>query len=322
MNHLLPRRTAAGFTLGLVACLGLAACSGEAEADPAAGAAATRTVQTADGPVEVPAEPLRVAALDNTSFATIKAFGITPVAVPKDLLPATGYEDWASDEAVADAGTHREPVFEAVNEAEPDLIVGGYRFAEHTEELSKIAPTIDISPSVDAEGGYVESLKAQTTQLGEIFGKQDEAAALVAALEEAEQRADEATGEETVFLAVASGGHVDNGSERLERITEPLGLRNVLEAEGDSIHNDSGLAPETIAQLDPDWMIVLDRDAATGTAGASPAQQLVSEQQAWQDTTFVTEGHVVYLPADFYVTEGVQAYTAVFEQIADAFSAA
>ena len=324
MNHLLPRRTATGLALGLVACLSLASCSSgsEAETEPAAGAAGTRSVQTNAGAVEVPAEPLRVAALDNTSFATIKAFGITPVALPKQLLPAQGYADWQADESIADAGTHREPLFEAISEAEPDLIIGGYRFAEQTAELTGIAPTIDISPSADAEGGFVESLKTQTTTLGEVFGEQDRAAELVAALEEAEQRAADATNGESVFLAVASGGHIDNGSERIERITEPLGLRNVLEAEGDSIHNDSGLAPETIAQLNPDWMVVLDRDAATSTEGASPAQQLVSEQEAWKDTTFVKEGNVVYLPADFYVTEGIQAYTAVYDQIADAFSAA
>ncbi|WP_432482461.1 siderophore ABC transporter substrate-binding protein [Kineococcus esterisolvens] len=323
MNHLLPRRTAAGFALGLVACLGLSACSGAAEAEPEADVAATRTVETNDGPVEVPAEPLRVAALDNTSFATLKAFGITPVAVPKTLLPAEGYADWASDESIADAGSHREPVLEAISEAEPDLIIGGYRFAEQTAELSKIAPTIDVSPSAEAEGGFVESLKTQTTTLGEVFGREDEAAELVAALEQAQEAAAAQTNGESVFLAVASGGHIDNGSERLGRITEPLGLTNVLEAEGDSIHNDSGLAPETIAQLNPDWMIVLDRDAATGAdASASPAQQLVSEQEAWKDTTFITQDHVIYLPAMFYVTEGIQAYTDVYGQIADAFSAA
>ncbi|WP_432493252.1 siderophore ABC transporter substrate-binding protein [Kineococcus auxinigenes] len=322
MNHLLPRRTATGLALGLVACLGLASCSSDAEADTEAAAAGTRTVQTSDGPVEIPAEPVRVAALDNTSFATLKAFGITPVAVPKPLLPGEGYDDWASDESIADAGSHREPVLEAISEADPDLIIGGYRFAEQTEELAKIAPTIDISPSAEAEGGFVESLKAQTTTLGEIFGEQEQAAELVAALEQAQEDAAAATDGESVFLAVASGGHIDNGSERLEGITEPLGLTNVLEAEGDSIHNDSGLAPETIAQLNPDWMIVLDRDAATGTEGASPAQQLVSEQEAWKDTTFVTQDQVVYLPATFYVTEGIQAYTDVYGQIADAFSAA
>ncbi|MCI2239032.1 ABC transporter substrate-binding protein [Paenibacillus sp. TRM 82003] len=322
MNHLLPRRTAAGLALGLAACLGLASCSSDAEADTDTGAAGTRTVQTNTGAVEIPAEPVRVAALDNTSFATLKAFGITPVAVPKPLLPAEGFAEWASDESIADAGSHREPVLEAISEADPDLIIGGYRFAEQTEELSKIAPTVDVSPSADAEGGFVESLKAQTTTLGEIFGEEERAAELVAALEEAQENAAAETDGESVFLAVASGGHIDNGSERLGSITEPLGLTNVLEAEGDSIHNDSGLAPETIAQLNPDWMVVLDRDAAIGTEGASPAKQLVSEQEAWKDTTFVSQDQIVYLPPTFYVTEGIQAYTEVYDMITDAFAAA
>lgn len=317
-----PAITTAAVTaavLALGACSGAGAGGGDAKA-----AGETRTIDTAEGKVDVPFKPARVAALDNTSFATLKAFGVTPVAAPKSLLPKTGYEDWAKDAKVADAGGHREPLFEAVNEAEPDLIIGGYRFAEHTGKLNKIAKTIDVSPDDEAEGGYVASLKKQTRTLGVIFGQEEKAEQLVAALDASTEAAGRATNGESVFLGVASAGKIDNGASRIGRLMAPLKLKNVLDASGQdstSVHNNSGLAPETIAQLNPDWMILFDRDAAVGKGDTTPAKALVDGQQAWAKTTFRTKDQIVHLAPDFYVTEGIQAYTEAFGQVAEAFTA-
>lgn len=90
----------------------------------------------------------------------------------------------------------------------------------------------------------------------------------------------------------------------------------------DSVHQDSGIAPETVTQADPDWMIVLDRDAATSAAAeATPARELVGAQEAWSGTTFMTRDQVIYLDPYFYTREGIQAYAEAYEQIADAFGA-
>ncbi|MEU9339217.1 ABC transporter substrate-binding protein [Streptomyces sp. NPDC048290] len=320
---------------GSVLCAGLvlSACgsSGGTE-DPAdsakSGGAGTVTVSTAKGEVEVPLKPARVAALDNTSFATLKAFGVKPVAVPKALLPKEGFEDWQNDDSIKDVGTHREPKFEALNASEPDLIIGGYRFSDHHDKLSKIAKTVDVAPSDEAADGYVASLRTQTETLGTVFGQEDKAKEIVAALDTARTDATGATQGESVFLAVASAGKIDNGASRINRLAEPLNLKNVLSAEGEdstSVHNDSGLAPETVAKLDPDWVIMLDRDAAVGTEDGSEAiaaKTIVDGMEAWDKTTFRTKDQVVYLAEDFYLTEGIQAYTDAFAQVATAFDTA
>lgn len=292
----------------------LSACS-ESTTD-AASASDTITVETANGTVEVPADPVRVAALDNTSFETLQAFGIEPVALPKQLLPDEGFEAWIDNDAIADVGTHREPNLEMVSEAEPDLIIGGYRFGEYTDELSQIAPTIDISPT---DEDYVESLKTQTEKLGVIFGKEDQAAEIIAALESAESDAAAQTTGQTVFLANVNGGKIDNGAQRIGRLLEPLNLTDVFAGEAGDIHGDSGLAPETIAQANPEWVIVLDRDAAAGEEGASPAAAVFSAQEAFANTTFTTEGQIIYLDPYFYTREGIQAYTEAFDSIGAAF---
>ncbi|MFE7372808.1 siderophore ABC transporter substrate-binding protein [Streptomyces anulatus] len=327
------RRTLIATSSVLCASLALGACgdSGEKKADSAKSdknAAGTVTVPTSKGDLEVPLKPVRVAALDNTSFATLKALGVKPVAVPKGLLPDADYQDWQNDSSIKDAGMHFEPKFEAINAAKPDLIIGGYRFADHHDKLSKIAKTIDLAPSDDSEGGYVNSLKTQTESLGKIFGAEDKAKQIVAALDKAQQDAIGATKGEKVFLGVAAAGKVDNGASRIGRLTEPLNLKNVLSAEGEdstSVHDDSGLAPETIAKLNPDWLIVLDRDAAVGTedgAKAVSAKKLVDGMEAWDKTTFRKQDQVIYLANDFYLTEGIQAYTDAFGQVATAFKAA
>ncbi|GAB3586267.1 ABC transporter substrate-binding protein [Leifsonia lichenia] len=310
------RRVLAAVILSTVA-VGLAGC---AAATPAAEAgASTISVETNTGTVEVPATPTRVAALDNTSFVTLKALGVTPVAVPKPLLPASGFESWSAD-PILDAGSHREPDLEAVSEAAPDLIIGGSRFESHQKDLEKIAPTIDIAPSDTAKDGYLAGLTKQTATLGAIFGQQEKAKKIIAAFEAAHTKAAASATGQSVFLAVVSGGHIDNGASRIGRLLDGVDLVNVLSADNQSstaVHNDSGLAPETIAQLDPEWVIVLDRDAATAD-DATPAKELIESNEAFANTTFLTRGNVVYLASSFYLDEGIQAYTTAFTQLAAA----
>ncbi|MEU5403556.1 ABC transporter substrate-binding protein [Streptomyces sp. NPDC005963] len=308
----------------------LSAC-GESGSASDAGKAKSKgeiTVATAKGDVAVPKEPARVVALDSTSFVTLKAFGVKPVAVPKGLLPNEGFDDWKNDSSIKDAGTHHEPKLESVNASEPDLIIGGYRFAEHHDKLAKIADTIDVAPSDEAAGGYVNALKSQTETLGKIFGQEEKAKGIVDALEKAKASAAAATQGEKVFLGVSSAGKIANGASRIGRLTEPLNLKNVLSAEGEkstSVHDNSGLAPETIAKLNPDWVILLDRDAAVGTEdGSEPvaAKKIVNGMEAWEKTTFRQQDQVIYLANDFYLTEGAQAYTDAFSAVATAFTAA
>ncbi|MER6914087.1 ABC transporter substrate-binding protein [Streptomyces sp. NPDC000594] len=314
---------------GSVLCAGLvlSACGESGTSSDKGKSEGKITVATAKGDLEVPLKPTRVAALDNTSFATLKAFGVKPVAVPKQLLPA-GFDDWKNDSSIKDVGTHREPKFEALNAAEPNLIVGGYRFGDHHDKLSKITKTVDVSPSDEAKGGYVASLKTQTETLGKIFGQEAKAKEIVAALDKAEAAAVGATKGESVFLGVASAGKIDNGASRIGRLTQPLNLKNVLSAEGEestSVHDNSGLAPETIAKLNPDWLIVLDRDAAVGAepgTEAIAAEKLVNGMEAWDKTTFRKQDQVIYLPGDFYLTEGIHAYTDAFDAVAKSFNAA
>lgn len=306
----------------LVAALALSACGQSASGSAAGASGDTVTIDTNNGEMTVPLNPERVVVLDSTAMEVVGDLGVEPVALPKPLLPAPIHEEWLADEDILDIGNHREPNLEIVSEAQPDLIIGGQRFEEYTDELERIAPVVDLAP---VEGEYIETLRHQVETLGMIFSEQETAQDLVADLDDAVAAAADVTDGESVFLAVTSGGKIDNGAGRIGHLIEPLSLVDVFtgeELDADSVHQDSGLAPETVAQLDPDWMIVLDRDAAT-TAGAEaqPARVLIDAQEAWTDTTFMTQDQIVVLDAYFYTREGIHAYTEAFTQIAEAFGA-
>lgn len=302
----------------------LTAC-GDSSTEDTATDTATVTIETVNGAMEVPVDPERVVALDNKSFEMLRDWGITPVALPKTLLPNNGFDEWRNDDSILDVGTHREPKLELVSEAQPDLIIGGGRFVEFTDDLSDIAPVVDVSATDESEGGYIQGLEDQTLALGQIFDKEAEAEAIVAELDAATEAAKSATNGETVFLSVVSGGKIDNGAQRIGRLLEGVNLKDVFAGDAGDIHGDSGLAPEAIAQANPDWMIVLDRDTATTAVGEEPAQPaaaVIDAQEAFANTTFASKGQIIYLDGDFYKREGIESYTEAFRQIADAFGGA
>ena len=98
-------------------------------------------------------------------------------------------------------------------------------------------------------------------------------------------------------------------------------LHDALDQAGSSNHQGDDISAEAIAKSNPDWLIVMDRDAAIGEENATAAE-LIERSEALQDVTAVKEGNIVYLPADFYVAEDIQNHTTVMEDLAKAFEGA
>ncbi|MFC0313872.1 ABC transporter substrate-binding protein [Gordonia phosphorivorans] len=289
----------------------------------------TITVEATNGTVEVPRDPQRVVLLDNTAAETVQAMGVTPVAVPKGLLAPSKFGDWIDNPDIADVGTHNEPKMEVIEDVDPDLIIAGYRFAKYTADLTAITDqtggaTIDIAASDDAAGGRVEAMIRQTTTLGEIFGKQQQADDIIATFNGHLDAAKAVSTGQTVFLSIVSGGKIDNGAKRMQPLVAPLDLKDVFGGQAGDHHQNSGLTPEAIAQANPQWVIVMDRDAATAEKGeqTQPAAAVFAAQEAFANTEFMRENHVIYLDPEFYLREGIQSYGQSYQQIADALGAA
>ncbi|PFG34865.1 siderophore ABC transporter substrate-binding protein [Sanguibacter antarcticus] len=323
------RRTGALVAL-TATTLVLSACAGAADADteePAASTAST-TVEIDDnhGTITVPVLPERVVALDNHVFETLSSWDVDLVAAPKvimgDLWPV-----YTDDEAVLDVGSHFEPNLEAIIEAQPDLVIGGYRFAESYDDITAQNPdaaVIELSPREDQD--ISAELVRQIEILGQVFDREDDAAALVEALNDSVTAATEAYDtSETVVGLITSGGEIAYSAPVTGRsigtVFPTLGLTPAIDLEADDVSHGDDISVEAIAAANPDWIIVLDRDGSgVGEGEYTSAAEIITGSEALSAVTAVAEDQVIYLDPSFYLSEDIQAYTALYEQIAQAFS--
>lgn len=318
-------------TLVTALALALSGCSTPVDAAAPDTQASTVTITDNHREVEVPVNPATVVALDSTSFDTLSEWGIDLAAVPKDVM-GTVWPVYSEDENVLNVGSHREPNLETIIAVEPDLIIGGSRFSDYYQQLKEQNPNavvIEISPR-DGEDQFTE-LKRQTEILGQIFDHEDEAAELISGLEGAIAEAKQAyNGSDTVMAVNISDSKMNYLAPVVGRAIGPvfpaLGLTPALEAEGDSDHKGNDIGVEAIAQANPDWIIALDRDAAMTPAPGEdknpPAYEIISTSEAMQNVTAITRDQIIVLDRNFYLTEGIHAYTTLFAQIRDAFKAA
>lgn len=286
------------------------------------------TVESWQGPVEVPVPPKRVAVTDNRAFRVLEEWGVELVAAPRSLMsPDLAYK---SNEDIADLGMHFEPDLEALVAADPDVVLNGYRFASHFEDMKELLPNavmVDISMDFGANG-LAEEFAKQMELLGTVFQMEDEADQLYADFEEARDRAKEAYDpSQTVMGLLTSGGQIAYAAPGTGRSVGPLftalDLTPAYEQDGeDNTHGDD-ISVEAIAQANPDWIIVLDRDAAFPHEegdGYQTAEELIANSEALQNVTAVKEGQIFYLPAQFYLTEDIIEYTGLLNSLADAFA--
>lgn len=289
------------------------------------------TVEITDnyGTVTVPINPKNVVALDNRTFETLADWGIQIAAAPKTVMPADSI--YVADESVQNIGNHTEPNLEVIAAVNPELVIVGQRFSNYYEDIKKLVPqaaVINLDINLAAEGGtpgenLVKGFKDTTTILGQIFDKNEEAAALNAQFDEAIEAAKSAyNGTDTVMSVIVSGGNIGFSAPQTGRVWGPLfdifGWTSSLDiAKATSDHQGDEISVEAIAQSNPDWLMVLDRDAAISSLEEkTPARDVIGNSPALQNTTAVSQDRIVYAPADTYTNESIQTYIEIFEEIA------
>ncbi|WP_374016005.1 siderophore ABC transporter substrate-binding protein [Paenibacillus thiaminolyticus] len=292
--------------------------------------ASTVEITDAHGTVTVPVNPKNVIALDNRTFETLADWKIELVAVPKDVMPAD--LSYVKDDSVQNIGNHREPNLEIIAAADPELVIIGQRFASYYEEIKKLVPnaavidlSFDVSEKTDKPGeNLVNGLENSTITLGQIFDKNEEAKQLVADFDKAVEDAKSAyDGTDTVMSVVVSGGNIGFSAPHSGRVWGPMyeifGWTPALEVDGSSSdHQGDEVSVEAIAQSNPDWIFVLDRDAAISSSTDSvPAKDVIDNSPALQNVTAVSKGQIVYAPNDTYTNESIQTYIELFKNLAN-----
>jgi len=325
-----PRITSV-VALGAAALLALAGCSSaptgqEAKEKPAAAAKAQYPVTVTDmAGNEVTIESAdSVVVTDNRLFRLVADWGIDLSAAPRALMSPEN--PLKADESILDLGTHAEPDFEKVVEADPDLIVNGYRYGGHAEDMKKAAPDAAFIDMTNDELSTDQYLVDSVELLGEVFGKQDEAKAVIDDFHAAVAAAKEAYDPDTTVMGlVTSGNEIRYSSPKDGRgssiFFDLVGLTPALQTDGSTNDKGDDISIEAIAQSDADFFLVLDREAAFADSESSPALELINSSSALANVPAVQNKAIYVMPDDFYLTEDIVAYTTVLDGLTKAFSA-
>lgn len=264
------------------------------------------TIATAQGDVTLPAGPERVAVMDMAALDTLAALEVQPVARPEpilvDYLPGL--------QQVEAAGTLHEPDLETLARLGPDLIIIGGRSAPQMASVSRVAQSIDMTVGTD----LMADAKSRIEAYGTLFDRQQQAAELIASLDEQIAELQDAGDDQTALVILTNGPKMSTygRGSRFGWIFDATGLDEAVTGLQATTHGDA-ISHEFIARANPDWLIVIDRGAAIGedsqSARATLDNALVRQTTAWE------QQQVIYMnPSDTYISAG--GYTALSRNLA------
>ncbi len=289
--------------LGLIAIMALAlgACGEGKEASTDATApVATVSVAHKLGTVEVKQNPERVVVFDFGALDTLEALGVDVIGLPKANIPA--YLSQYKDDKYVDVGNLKEPNFEAIHAAKPDLIIISDRQAKLFDQLNEIAPT--VYTNVDYSD-YLPSLEKNVQTLASLFGKEAQATEALTKLEQEIAAVNEKTtamNEKALIVLVNDGKISAYGSKsRFGFIHDVLGVKQADENISVSTHGQS-VAFEYIVKTNPDYIFVIDRSAVVGNSETAAKQ--VIENELVQKTNAFKNSHIVYLDPNVWYLSG------------------
>ncbi|AYD04445.1 siderophore ABC transporter substrate-binding protein [Neorhizobium sp. NCHU2750] len=261
--------------------------------------AADITFRHASGETTFSKQPVKVLTFDIATLDTLTALGVDVAGVPKGHKP--DYLSKYDGGNVLTIGTVFEPDYEAVAAAHPDLIVVAGRSRAKYADLAKIAPTIDMT--VNSEK-FLSEAEENVRKLGTLFGKQDQAEALIAKLNAstAELKQKSAHAGKSMLILTTGGKMSSFGpGSRFGMLFSDYGFQPAESTGAKGMHGNPA-SYEYILKENPDWLFVIDRDAAIGREGA--AKKMLDNELVAQ-TTAAKAGHIVYLdPTSWYVVGG------------------
>lgn len=258
-------------------------------------------IRDAQGTVTLPETPTRVVVYDLAALDTLDALGIAPVGVPEGVKPGylAGYND---DKGVAKVGTLFEPDLEALLVEAPDVIVIGGRTAAKREELAAIAPTVDMT--VDGSD-FLPSAEKRIRALARLVGKDELARQKLDEIDDATRKLKErAETAGTALVILTTGGRMSayGPGSRFGILHTAFGLEPAVPDLDVATHGQA-VSYEFLLKSDPDWLFVVDRDAAIGRKGEAASamldNEIVRRTSAWKN------GRIVYLdPGTWYLSGG------------------
>lgn len=254
----------------------------------------------------VPANPKRIAILDMASLDILNSLGVSDRVVGSATTKLPYLSDIVNAEDVANLGTIKEADLEAVMACEPDVIFIGGRLSKNYDALSEIAPVVYLS--TDSKLGVVESVRKNAGIVASMFGLEDKVDELMSGFDARIATLAEAAKDKTAIVGMCTSGsfNVMGNDGRCSIIGREIGFENVgVDANIDTATHGNEASFEFVVKQNPQYIFVLDRDAAINAEGAQLARDIM-ENELVMGLDAYQEGHVVYLanPAVWYTAEG------------------
>lgn len=326
MKKIISLVIAGTMALGLMACSTPSGTGSATEDSPAVETVSSETPETVTitslnanrepAELEVPYNPERIAILDMASLDILDALGVGDRVVGTATTSLDYLQDYITDD-IANLGTIKEADLEAVMACEPDVIFIGGRLSSSYDALSEIAPVVYLA--TDTELGVVESVRQNATTIASMFGMEDKVEDLMTDFDERIAAPQEVAEGNTAIVGMCTSGsfNVLGNDGRCSLIGVEVGFENVgVDSNIDTSTHGNEASFEFIVEKNPDYIFVMDRDAAIGTDGAQLAQEIM-ENELVMGTDAYQAGNVVYLehPAVWYTAEG--GITALDVMLAD-----
>lgn len=269
--------------------------------------------------LEVPYDPERIAVLDMAALDILDNLELGDRVVGSASTSLEYLQSYVNDENVKNLGTIKEADLEAVMESDPDIIFIGGRLSASYDALSEIAPVVYLA--TDAEAGLVSSTNDNAATMASIFGKESDVASKMEGFTKRIEALKEVAEGKTAVIGMATSGSFNllGNDGRCAMIATEIGFDNIGESaassggkgnKGSSENSSTSThgnetSFELIVKLNPDYMFVLDRDAAIGSEGAQLAKDIV-ENELTMKTAAYENNTIVYLehPAVWYTAEG------------------
>ncbi len=267
-----------------ILAIGLSGCvnqhpGGSAESDSSAGDALPTGAPAADNP--------RLIATSYSTLVICDRLGLDLIAVP-----TTSGEMPERYQGLPDIGTAMAPDAEAIAMLEPTDVIGPDTLAESIEPTYQAAGVPYTFIDLQSVEGMYESIE----MLGQKYGREDEAEALVSEYEEVMAEFRESVkgkdSPEVLVLMGLPGSYIEcTPNSYVGSLIELAGAENVVQV--DTIENFVSWNTEELLSLDPDVILL--------TAHGLPdqAMEMFAEEFAtndiWKHFRAVQEGHVYQL---------------------------
>ena len=321
----------------LLASLILSACGGGAsngggsgpeEGSPGGGEMAASSA-TAGGEGEIVVEhalgrttvlrnPQKVVAFDFGVVDSLDRLGVQVTGVPQANVPA--YLEKYKGDPYINVGSLMEPDFEAISELEPDVIFISGRQRDYYKQFQELAPTVYMA--VDPSR-YMDSFKENMRLLGKIFGREEQVEAELARIDEKvealRQRVEALDARKALVVLVSDRNITVFGPKsRFGLVYDEFGFEPVDPNIEPSTHG-MNVSFEYLAEKNPDFLFVIDRNSVVGGEGLPPAQQVLDNELV-RGTKAFQNGNVVYLAPDVWYLAGggLESVARMIDQVAEA----